>query len=269
MIDLEKNNFSSGSIRQNVLGEVYGYYNGKRFNFETIKSDSRLTYSCGKYYLYVSEKIIINDKAKDEAKKEVKEEVKEKKENISCDPGIRTLLSGITEDTIVEIGNNLQTIMNKYLNRIDEIKNNKEIPNRIKRKVEKICNNKMRNIIDEVHWKTINYLVSNYKTIFIGNMSTKSIISNLNVVQLSPIIKKMAQLIRLNEFKQRLKYKCAVHNVNFKETNEKYTTKMCSHCGNIKENVGSAKVYNCDNCGLCIGRDFQSARTQYIGSIKQ
>ena len=38
-------------------------------------------------------------------------------------------------------------------------------------------NKKISNLIDELHWKTINYLTHNYKTILIGNMSSKNIVS--------------------------------------------------------------------------------------------
>ncbi len=31
-------------------------------------------------------------------------------------------------------------------------------------------------MINDMHWKTINYLTDNYKTILIGNLSTKNIV---------------------------------------------------------------------------------------------
>ena len=40
-----------------------------------------------------------------------------------------------------------------------------------------MINKKIRNLTDELHWKTINYLVKNYDTILIGNMSSKGIVS--------------------------------------------------------------------------------------------
>lgn len=40
IMDMEKNNFSGNSIRKSILGDVKGYYNGKRFNFNDIDCDS-------------------------------------------------------------------------------------------------------------------------------------------------------------------------------------------------------------------------------------
>ena len=41
-----------------------------------------------------------------------------------------------------------------------------------------MVNKRIKGHIDEVHWKTINYLTSNYKNILIGDLSTKGIICN-------------------------------------------------------------------------------------------
>lgn len=256
ILDLEKNNFISGSIRRNVLGEVIGYYNGKKFDFSTIDKDCRLAYKNNKYYLYVPENV--NKK-------------KSKKQNkvISLDPGIRTFLTGITENKIVEIGHNLKDNVKKYIKRKEKTKENQEIPKKIKTKIEKTCNKKIRNIIDEVHWQTINYLTSNYEKIFIGNLSTKNIVSNKNVNNLSSMTKKMAQIIRLYEFKQRLQYKCEIRGVKYKCVDEKYTSKICSNCGNIKEDLGDAKIYECNKCGIKIGRDVNGSRMIYIKNIKK
>lgn len=37
IMDLEKNDFKSGSIRKLILGQINGTYNEKPFNFDTIK----------------------------------------------------------------------------------------------------------------------------------------------------------------------------------------------------------------------------------------
>ena len=59
---------------------------------------------------------------------------------------------------------------------------------------------------------------------------------------------------------ERLKYKCIQRNAKYKLVNEYYTSKMCSNCGNIKEDLGSSKIYKCDKCGIKIGRDINGGR---------
>jgi hypothetical protein len=41
-MDLEKEDFRTGSIRKNILGQIDAYYNGKKFMLDTIKTDCRL-----------------------------------------------------------------------------------------------------------------------------------------------------------------------------------------------------------------------------------
>ena len=95
IIDLEKQDFESGSIRKNILGEVKGYYNGNKFNFTEIDKDCRLRKDIllNTYTLFVP----ING---DEI------EYKNRDNFISLDPGIRTFMTGLSENKVVKIGDN-------------------------------------------------------------------------------------------------------------------------------------------------------------------
>ena len=92
-------------------------------------------------------------------------------------------------------------------------------------------------------------------------------VNNGSNSRLSKEVKQVGLLLRLYEFKQRLKYKCATKGINYKCTNESYTSKMCSMCGNIKEDLGSSKVYECIKCGNKMDRDINGSRMIYIKSI--
>jgi putative transposase len=46
------------------------------------------------------------------------------------------------------------------------------------------------------------------------------------------------------------------------------TSKMCSICGNIKEDLGGNETYKCQKCGTCIERDINGARNIYIKAIR-
>ena len=67
--------------------------------------------------------------------------------------------------------------INKYILKIDKVnKKNKKITKKNRKKIENKNYNKNDNIINDFHWKTINYLITNYDTILIGNLSTKQIV---------------------------------------------------------------------------------------------
>lgn len=161
--------------------------------------------------------------------------------------------------------------LRKYINKIDVVndKENKHITKQQRKKVERRCYKKITNIVDDLHWKTINYLTKNFGNIIIGNMSTKSIIKNSPKNNLTSYVKRVASLMKLFTFKQRLEYKCTRRKIGYMEVDEAYTSKTCTKCGEIKNNLGGSKVYKCDNCNLILDRDINGARNiylKYIGS---
>ena len=142
----------------------------------------------------------------------------------------------------------------------------KKIQKNKKIQLEKKYNLKMSNLVDEMHWKTINYLTIDYKTILIGDMSTKEIVSNNKKKSITDMTKRVGLKLKFYQFYKRLKYKCGTRNRNYKQVNESYTSKICSKCGNEKQDLGSNKLYDCTYCKRKIDRDVNGARGIFIKS---
>ena len=51
------------------------------------------------------------------------------------------------------------------------------------------------------------------------------------------------------------------------ETDEYLTSKCCSNCKNIKDNLGSAKIYKCDKCNMILDRDINASINIYKNRI--
>jgi putative transposase len=136
--------------------------------------------------------------------------------------------------------------LKKYYNIIDTSNNKK----RVNRAREKIYNK-----IQDMHWKSANFLVDNYDIIGIGNCSTSSIIQN----DLPKITKRNMSAQSNFLFKQRLYSKCEEHNKSLLEIDERYTSKTCSSCGEYND-VGRSKEYNCGKCELRIDRDLNASK---------
>jgi len=185
---------------------------------------------------------------------------------ISLDPGIRTFLTGYSHKHVTKIGTNLKEELSKQLKNIDLI-NNSELNSKKKKKAENKRYEKIKNLVDDLHWKTIKHLTNKYDTILIGNMSTKDIVKNKLVGELDSMTKRVALMMRLYEFKERLKYKCYIKYCNYGNINEMYTSKTCSYCGNIKEDLKGNKTYNCKKCGNTIDRDINGAKNILMKSI--
>jgi len=252
IMSLEKDDFKLDGIRSNILGKMKGYYNDIEIDFSKIDCECMLQKRNEKYYLFIPENIKL-------------EKIKERENMISLDPGVRTFLTGYTENKVVILADRTEDIK-KYIKRRERINKNINISQEIKKKNERLCNRKIGYMVDDMHWQIINYLTSKYETILIGNMSTKSIVDNKRS-KLSKITKQVAYALKLYEFKSRLKYKCYVRGNKYKEVDEYCTSKLCSNCGNEKEDLGGQKEYKCENCKNEIGRDINGARNIAIRSI--
>ncbi len=259
IMDLEKANFSNkkitnGTIRNKVLGKVNGMYNGSQFDFKTVDHDCKLRYDTltNKYELFVPENVTDG------------EYFGPKDTIIILDPGVRTFLTGVSENKVIKIGDNCREKIANLLILIDGLEKNTRIPKDKRNKVIKRHNAKITNLVDDMHWRTIDYLTKNYGMILMGNMSSKQIISNDNRVQLDAMTKRVVSRMKIFQFKQRLETKCSIRKVKYKCVNESYTSITCSVCGNINYDLGSNDVYNCSKCKTIIDRDVNGARNIYI-----
>lgn len=182
------------------------------------------------------------------------------RESAGIDPGIRTFMTVFSNNKCIKIGNNLIEKVLKYTKKIDKLNNNETNKRpKIKKQLERKYYNKINNAIDDLHWKSINYLTNNFGNVLIGNMSTKSIISNKLDSQLDDNIKRVAQFMSLHKFRQRLAYKCLQKTIGYVDIDEAYTTMTCTRCC-YKNDVKRKKEIFCKCCKLKIDRDFNGAR---------
>ena len=63
------------------------------------------------------------------------------------------------------------------------------------------------------------------------------------------------------EVRRQLEYKCKWYNIEFIVADKYFpSSKMCSMCGNIKNNLSLGdRIYMCDKCGLIIDRDLNAS----------
>lgn len=258
ILKIEKLLFSKD--RKTFCGSVLGskINTSENIDFSDVNSDCTLLYnSFNKRFTL----LIPIETVKEDGKE------KPKYEAIGVDPGIRTFMTGYSKGHTLDIGNNLQQTITKELKEIDSI-NESELSKKKRRLAENKRYNKINNLVDDLQWKTINHLTNNYHIILIGNMSTKGIVGNWKSKGLYKTTKRIALLMRLYVFTERLKYKCSIKGCDYGMINERYTSKMCTFCGNVKEDLGSNKIYNCNKCNNSIGRDINGARNIYLLGLK-
>lgn len=181
---------------------------------------------------------------------------------ISLDPGVNPILTGVTSTNSYFFGKDDCYEIQRKLNKLDYYSTP---DNKVKHRNKKIENlrRKLRNKIDDLHWKTIHYLTTNFNKILIGDLSVKSIVKK----NCNKMMKRTLHQFQLYIFKERLQYKCKERGVEYREVNEYRTSKTCSCCGNIKENLGGNKIYECEKCKVVLQRDINGARNIYYASF--
>ena len=252
---LERAFFKKGSIFGTIFKSLECEKDGEHFNILDVYNENvtcNLVYDdvIKKYKLYVPKKI--------------KKEETENKKTLSCDFGLRTFITAISENEVVEIGRQSEMKLKKYVDELRKIKNEKIKVRKRKKKMKRL-RRKIKYISDEMHWKTINFITKNYGAVIVGNMSAKNIVNkegNLENAQ-----KDLTHALSFNKFKMRLEYKCARKGVKYYETNEYGTSKICSKCTKYN-NIGGNKRYECKKCGLKIDRDINSARSIKMRTMK-
>lgn len=200
------------------------------------------------------------------------------KEPCAIDQGIKNPFTIYSPTKVTIIGNNanekivklckemdiIQSRMNKkayYMN----IKENGTIVNKEfvmnanrKRNLRKALHRKIKKIKDlrnELHHKTIRYICDNYKSVILPPFKTQEMVGRLT----NKVSRQMCTL-SFYKFKQKLMSKAEETGIKINSLSEPFTSKTCGKCGNIKYNLGNADIYNCDKCGLEIGRDINGAR---------
>ena len=180
------------------------------------------------------------------------------------DGGIRTFLTVYSENEVIEIGTDLKSILLPYFNKIDKITSLKDTNKLSKRKykvgITKIYV-KISNIINDMHWKTSNFLCKKFNNICIGKLSTRSIALN-EKSNINELNKRLLYSISHYRFRIILKSQCEKYNCLYKEINEYETSKRCHKCQKIN-NIGSSKIYYCKECNIKLDRDINASINIY------
>lgn len=181
---------------------------------------------------------------------------------VALDPWVRNFLTYFSEDgrfgwlgihafdRILKL--NLKR--DKLFSRLALTKDNKKKGN-LKRTLNRMYH-RIQDLVDELHWQCINYLVHNFSVIVFPPFEVKGMTKKGRKLRKS-VVRSMLSL-RFYEFKERLKQKCKECGVMYIEQNESYTSKTNSFTGELMDNLGSKEWFMYD--GIKVHRDINGAR---------
>ena len=256
------------SLYKNILKENCVLKTNKREHITNINFDCKIkmisSNVCYIYIPYTFSGVVFNEN--------------QVKDVLALDPGIRTFLTGYSPNGhIIEIGkNSIQKIIRLCL-LIDKMqsivaaKGINKIKCRKRLKIIKKINTirlRIRNLKNDLHNKTANFLCKNYSVILIPKTDLSNMVRKGKRVLNS---KSVRALMGLNhyEFRQKLLTKSRDYNSLVLECNEAYTTKTCTNCGCLNETIKGKKIFKCPNkdCNLEIDRDINGSRNILLRNL--
>lgn len=190
---------------------------------------------------------------------------------IALDPGVRTFLTGYEPTKVVDMASGSVRRLFKLRNVQNRLRHSMKFVKARQRKRYRIaCERiakRIKNLVDEIHWKCINYLLT-YDDIILPEFKVKQMIKKKKVPGKGINRRTKREMVSLShyKFKMRLISKLvAFPNKKLYIVNESYTSKTCTNCGHINENLGGNKLYFCkDGCKHEIPRDYNGARNIFI-----
>jgi putative transposase len=179
---------------------------------------------------------------------------------VSLDPGVRTFQTFFSENSCGKIGlysiNKIQRLC-YYLD--DLVGRTSKTKGKKKRRMKKAIANmrvKIKNLISELHNKTIKFLFDNFDIVLLPTFETSNMVKRGKRKIRSKTARQMLTLSHYR-FKERIINKAKELNKIVIIVNEVYTSKTVSWSGEIK-NIGSSKIIKSQ--GVIMDRDYNGAR---------
>ena len=174
---------------------------------------------------------------------------------ISLDPGVRKFMVGYDpQGKCVIFGEGANRELSELLYKIDESEDSQE---------RSILFRRIHNLVEELHWKTISFLIAHYDTILLPDFRISGMVRGK---KLAKITKRLLYMFSFNSFRRKLEWKCRIHNKKLCIVDESYTSKTCGGCG-VLNNVGSSEKYTCKKCGFDCDRDVNGSRNIMIKNL--
>ena len=176
---------------------------------------------------------------------------------ISLDPGVRKFLVGYDPGgQSIFIGDGASKELSELLYTVDKIENKRD---------RLLLWRKIKNLVNELHWKTVSFLIKNYDIILLPDFRTSEMVKKK---KLSRMTKRLMLMFSFHRFKQKLSWKCNVHNKKLIIVDESFTSCTCTNCGIINNTKGKENL-KCIKCNLEIDRDVAGSRNILIKTLKK
>lgn len=256
-----KNPRQSCFIPSSAFGEkfpsIYPKITGELHMAEKLQDnprDSRLLYEHGRWYVVIPYRKAITF-------------TENQGRVVALDPGIRTFLTGFSEDMVFKLGDGDFSRIARICIWMDKlISKMSKVSSRHKRKMKQALSRmrwKVWNLIDELHFKSIRLLLNRFDVLLLPTFETAQMSSRTERKLRAKSVRSMLTFAHFR-FKQRLKAAAIAVGKIVLDVSEAYTSKTASWTGELK-NIGGAKRI-CSN-GITVDRDINGARGIFLRAL--
>ena len=228
---------------------------------QSVKNDCRLVLDrLGRFYLHIP---IVREYSVQACESQASKWA-------SIDPGVRTFATiySPTPGVCFKIGDKSISRIQRLCSFLDKLisktscASSKCSQKRMKKAQERM-RQRIRHLVDEVHWKTINFLLSKFDHLIVPPFKVSGMVKKGTRKINSKSVRQMLSW-RFYEFRMRLKTRAEAVGKLVYERGEEYTSKTCTCCQKIKHNLGGAKIYRCMHCHIHYDRDVGGARNIFL-----
>ena len=191
---------------------------------------------------------------------------------IALDPGNRAFLTGYDGENILEIGkgdigriNRLCSHLDNLLSRAALSKNQRQ--RYLMRQAATRMRTRIQHLVKDLHNQVASILVNSYKLIFLPSYETSQMVLKSSRKINRKSVRNMLTPSH-GKFADHLEQMAARKGVLVVRCNEAYTSKTCTNCGHVHNNLGGSKIYKCPKCGHVIARDINGARNIMLRALQ-
>jgi hypothetical protein len=191
---------------------------------------------------------------------------------VMLDPGVRTFLTGYSPSgEVFEVAAGASKHLCDLAARLDKVSKDMDAEStRAKRRarlrrVRFRLFTKIKNLVDEVHWKAANFLCKNFDVILLPEFGTQGMVRKQRPDgswkrRIGKNTSRRMLMWAHYRFRLRLLAKAQHHGKSLVIVDEAYTSMTCTRCGAINGKLGSSKEFRCPVCEVHLDRDVNGAR---------
>lgn len=191
---------------------------------------------------------------------------------VSIDPGVTPFMTFYSDKVYGNIGGSIindtiSPLLYKSDKLLEKAKAKKRWYSRMKlRKRAALLREHARNKVKDMREHATKFFAKNFKYILLPKMNIKRMVSS---DKLPPVAARALLTSNQCAFRERLKQKCHEYGSTVIMCTEEYTSVTCTVCGNIHDNLGKNKTYNCVKCKSIIDRDYNGARNIMLKHVNR